>query len=122
GWGWEEVGEARGGARGVVERAGVVGVGGADVGEVPPRHDEHRPPVFGDRDDHGDVVADLAPRHGDVHALAGPDRVRMRRLVEGAYVVGPDAGRVDDDVGAHVDLVAVGLHARPAHAPVAVLA
>src|SRR5699024_8576067 len=40
----------------VVEGAVVVGVGGAHVGEVPPRHDEHGPLVLRHGDDRGDVV------------------------------------------------------------------
>ena len=63
----EQVVDVVGRALRVVERAVVVGVGGADVGVlegavgVAPRHDEEAALVPADRDDDGDVVADLAP-------------------------------------------------------------
>ena len=96
------------GDRRVVDGAVVVGVGGADVGELAPRHDEHRALVLGDRDDDGDVVADLAPRHGDVDALGRTDRVGVRALVERADLVGPHAGGVDDGLAADLDVLTVG--------------
>ena len=84
----------------VVDRAVVVGVGGADVGEVAPRHHEDRTPVLRHRHDRGDVVAHLLPRHRDVDALGRTDRVRVGALVDRADVVGPHAGRVHDAPGA----------------------
>ena len=67
----------------IVERAVVVGVGGADVGErelavaSPPHgttNTERR--SLGTGIDRGDLVAHQRPRHGDVDALRGPDRRR----------------------------------------------
>ena len=91
----------------IVDRSVVVGVGRADVGEpvvaavAAPRHDEHRTPVLRHRDHGRDLVAHQRPRHRDVHALRGPDRRRVRALVERAHVVGPHAGRVHDELRAH---------------------
>ena len=104
----QQVGDVVGRALRVVERTVVVGVGGADVGEVAPRHDEDRAAVLRHRDHRGDVVADLRPRHRDVHTLGRSDRVGMAALVEGAHVVGPHAGRVHDRSRPHQDLGAVG--------------
>ena len=108
----EQVVDVGGGARRVVERSVVVGVGGADVGGVAPRHDEDRSPVVAHGDDGRDVVADLGPRHRDVDALGRTDRGRVCTLVERADVVRPDPGRVHDRTGADEDLLAVGLDAR----------
>ena len=106
----QQVRDVFGGALRVVERAVVVGVGGADVGEVAPRHDEHRAPVLRHRDHRGDVVAHLRPRHGDVHALGGADRVGVaclrrararcrttRRSRSRPFVRAPGSRAVDDD-------------------------
>ena len=97
--GIEQVVDVLGGTGGIVQRAGVVRVGGAEIDEVRlrPRHDEDGPLVLGDRDDRGDVARQPAGRHGDVDALGRPDRVRILALVEGPHVVGPDARGVDDD-------------------------
>src|SRR5690606_20295173 len=94
----QQVGDVLGGALGIVDRAVVVRVGGADVGQLvgagapgEPGHHEDRALVLGDRHHHGDVVADPLPRHGDVDALGGADRVGRLALVEPAHLVGPDA-------------------------------
>ncbi len=88
----------------------VVGIGRADVGVLEgairkqsPRHHEQAALVFRYRDDDRDVVANLVPRHRDVHALGGSDRVGIGTLVKGADLVGPHAGSVDDRLGAHGD-------------------
>ena len=95
---------------GIVERAFVVGVGGADVREreltvaaFAPGHHEHRSAVLGDRDHRGDLVADQLPRDRDVDALGRANRVGMLALVDGAHVVGPDPGRVHDTAGADLE-------------------
>ena len=72
----QHVGDVVGRALRVVEGAVVVGVRGADVRVVAPGDDEQAAAVLGHRDDDGDVVAHLAPRHGDVDALCRPDGVR----------------------------------------------
>ena len=97
----EEVVDVLGRAGRVVERSLVVGVGRAEIDEVGlgPRHDEDGAPVLGDGDDGGDVAGQPIGRHGDVHALGRTDGVRVRALVEGPHVVGPDAGGVDHDPG-----------------------
>ena len=105
----QHVGDVVGGALRVVEGAVVVGVGGADVGELAPRHDEQAAPVLGHRDDHGDVGLHLRPRDRDVDPLGRTDAVGVLALVEGAHLVGPHAGGVHDGATAHVDLLAVGL-------------
>src|SRR5581483_6982074 len=87
--GGEEVVDVGGGALRVVERAVVVGVGGADVDPVAPGDDEHRPPVAGHRQDGGDVEGRPAVGEGDVHALGRADRLRVDALVEGPQLVGP---------------------------------
>ena len=92
------------GALGVVDRSLVVGIGRADVGVHEravtlrhPRDHKQAPAVFRDGDDDGDVVAHLVPRHSEVHALCGADRVGVHLLVERADIVGPHAGCVDHD-------------------------
>ncbi len=92
----------------IVERALVVGVGGADVGEVAPGDDEERSTILRHGDHRRDVVLRLVPRHRDVDALRRSDRSGMHSLVQCPQLVGPDAGRVHDRLGAHLDLVPVG--------------
>ena len=87
----------------IIDRAVVVGVGGADVGEVAPRHHEDGPLVLRDGDHRGDVVLDLRPRDRDVNALGRADRVRVFGLVEGSHFVGPHATGVDHRAGADVE-------------------
>ena len=96
------------GALRIVDAAVVVGVGGADVGELAVGHDEHRAAVLGDRDDRGDGVAHEVVGDREVHPLGRPHRVGVGALVEGADPVGPDAGGVDDGVGRDGELVTVG--------------
>ena len=99
----------------VVERAVVVGVGGAHVGEreravAPgqPRHQEQAAPVLGHGDHHGDVVADLVPRHREVHALGWSHGGGAAAVAHRQQLVGPHAGGVHHDPGGHVDGVPVG--------------
>ena len=101
---------------GIVDVAGVVGVGGADVavlersiGQLAPRHEEQAALVIRNRDDDGDVVADQAPGHRDVHTLGGPDRIGMDTLVESTHVIGPDARGRHHDVGPHRHLARAGV-------------
>jgi len=105
----QQVGDVLGGALRVVDRAVVGGVGGADVGVVAPRHDEHRPLVATDGQDHADVVAHPVPRHGQVDALGRGDRAGVGRLVQGPHVVGKHAPGVDDRCGGDREALAVGL-------------
>ena len=116
----EQVVDVGRGARGIVERAVVVGVGGADVGGITPRHDEHRSAIAGHGHDRGDVVAHLGPGQRDVDPLGRTDRRGMVTFVERAHVVGPHPCRVHDGARAHDDLLAVGLDAC-AHDAVVVL-
>ena len=81
----------------VVERAVVVGVGGADVGAVAVGDDEDRAPVLGHGQHGGDVVAQPVPGHGHVDALGRPDDGAPGPVVHGLQLVAPDAGGVDDD-------------------------
>ena len=124
----EQVGDVVGGALRVVERAVVVGVGGADVGELAA--------VVGR--DHGTTNTErlslgtgtttaMSLRtfcHGTVMCmpLAG-------RMVSGSppssrarTVVGPHAGGVDDRPGPHLEALAVGLDRRARHLTVGVVA
>ncbi len=119
--GAQEVRHVVGRALRIVDRAVVVGVGRADVREITPRDDEHRPPVVRDRHDRGDVVAHLRPRHRDVHSLCGADRLRVSALVECPHLVGPHARGVDDTRGPHVELPAVGFDASTVHPALLVL-
>ena len=99
--GRQQIGDVLGGALGIVERAVVVGVGGAHVGLPLPWHHEDRAVVAGDRDHGGDVAGQPVRRNGDMDALGRSDRIGVHALVEGADIVGPDPGGVDDHGGSH---------------------
>ena len=116
--GAQHVGDVFGRALRVVERAAVVGVGGAYIG-VPegavahrtPRHEEQAALVFRNGNDHSDVVAHQVPRHGDVHAFGGANAVGVGAFVERAHGVGPHACGVHHLLRAHGEAPPVGFHA-----------
>src|SRR4051795_12321289 len=86
--GFQYVGDVVFGALRVVDRTVVVRVSGADVGVLEraigaatPRDDEQAALVLGHGDHNSDVVANLLPRHGEVHTLGRSDGVRIGTLV-----------------------------------------
>jgi hypothetical protein len=93
-------------AAGIVERALVVGVGGAHVDEIRfgPRHHEDGATVLGDRNDGGNVGRQAMRRQRDVDSFGGTNGARVRSFVEGPHIIGPDAGGVDDDPGLDRDV------------------
>ncbi len=101
------------GARRIVDRPVVVGVGGAQVGRVAPRDHEDRTMIAGHRHDGRDVVAHLGPRQRDVDPLGRTDRRRVGAFVERPHVVGPDPCGVHDRPCPHRDVFAVDLDPRP---------
>ena len=77
-------------------------VRGADDPVAPPRdHKEHR--LFGLGDEAG-LRPDPVARHHDVDALAGLDLQAPPPTDEILDVIGPDASRIDHDLGAHRDV------------------
>ena len=63
-----------------------------------PRYDEDGAAVFGDRQDRGEVARQLVVRDREMDALGRPQGGPEGRVVEPAELVGPDAGRVHDDL------------------------
>jgi hypothetical protein len=69
---------------------------------VPAPRDDEQHRLLGAQDQPG-VAADPVARDDQVDALAGPD-LELAALADQALgLVGPDAGGVDDLLGAHVD-------------------
>ena len=117
----EHVVDVVAGARRIVERTVVVGVGGADVGvgeravgTRPPRHHEQAALVAGDRDDRGDVVAHQLPRDRHVDALGRPDRTTVSGALHRPQFVGPHPGGAHHHRGPDVEgTVAAGIDPGP---------
>ena len=82
----------------IVQWSVVVGVRGAEVRVLVPRYDEDGAAVFGDRQDRGEVAGQLVVRDREMDALGRPQGGPEGRVVEPAELVGPDAGRVHDDL------------------------
>ena len=119
--GAQEICHVVGRALRIVDVAVVIGVGGADVRVLPPRHDEDRAFVAGDRNHHRDLVLHLVPRHRDVHAFGRPERRGMRSFIERTHFVGPNPARVHHDPRRDLDVAStggsvVGVNAHTRHA------
>ena len=108
----DEVGDVLAGDRRLVERADVVGVGGADEPVLAPgqqeEHGARRPR------DHGGRRPEGLARHHEVHALALPHVARGVGVEQLAQAVGPDPHGTEHHVGVHVEALAVvGAHRGP---------
>jgi len=79
-----------------------VGVGGADVGRVLPGDREEHAPVRRVKTDHGVLHRQPFVRDDDVNALGGTQDAAGLNARERHGAIGPGAGGVDDDRGAHL--------------------
>ena len=66
-----------------------------------PREDEKNPAIDGTSEDDRVAVGDSLAIHHDVNPFGWLEQRFGRRVFEPAYLIGPRAGCIDDDAGAH---------------------
>ncbi len=114
--GAQDVVDVLGQAARIVEGPVVLGVGGAQVDLVPPRHHKDGPVVLLDREHRGDVARERLVGDGDVDALGRADGVGVAVLVQGAHLVGPHPGGVHHHRGPYLERLPVDRrHPGPTH-------
>ncbi len=86
---------------GAVGRLFGIRVRRADVGELTPREDEKNAAIDGTGEDDRVPVGDSFAIHHDVNPFGWLEQRFGRRVFEPAYLIGPRAGCIDDDAGAH---------------------
>ena len=72
-----------------------------------PRNNKQTALVFGDGDDDCDVIANFVPRNRDMNAFSRANGVGIDAFFKCANCVSPNAGSIDNDMGANIELLAV---------------